>query len=325
MYFCIWNLPLRLLTVLFLALALPVHAALADIRADVRALFEQDMTTVDFAETMVAVERIINPRIDGDAMLAEIDRMATQIKSAVPANAPEWDKVDAIRQYIYEPGYWNNNQAFAYDLDDPYGQKFENRLLSDYLTDRRGNCVTMPFLFIAVGQRLGLDLRPSLAPVHVLVRFTTIEGEEHNIEATNGGLRGDNTPYLNNMPISPEAVANRVFLATLTNEEAVAVIAVAMVDYLLKEKRYLDAMAVVDILLDHYPNFAYAMVKKGTAAYHLLKVDFYDKYPNAADVPPNQYDYVRYLQRINQQTFNTAEALGWRAWDRPLGPPIQAQ
>ncbi|MGC9369932.1 MAG: hypothetical protein ACP5DX_10375 [Paracoccaceae bacterium] len=68
------------------------------------------------------------------------------------------------------------------------------------------------------------------------------------------------------MPITPEAVENRVFLATLTNEETVAVIAVVVVEYLLKEERYHDAMAVADILLDHYPNFAYAMVKKGTAA-----------------------------------------------------------
>lgn len=84
-------------------------------------MFEHDMTNVDFAEVMVAVERIINPRLDGEAMLAEIDRMASHIQTATPKDAPEWDKVDVIRQYIYEPGYWNNNRAFAYDLDDPYG------------------------------------------------------------------------------------------------------------------------------------------------------------------------------------------------------------
>lgn len=221
-------------------------------------------------------------------MLAEIDRMATHIQTAIPQTAPEWDKVDAIRQYIYEPGYWNNNQAFAYDLDDPYGLVFENRLLSDYLADRRGNCVTMPFLFIAIGQRLGLDMRPSLAPQHVLVRFTTQDGKDHNIEATNGGLSGDNAPYVNNMPITPEAIANRVFLATLSNEEAVAVIAVVVVEYLIKEGRYHDAMAVADILLRHYPTFAYAMVKKGTAAYYLLKTKFYEQYPTVQDVPDDQ-------------------------------------
>lgn len=280
--------------------------ASADVRADVKALFERDMTRVDFAEVMVEVERIINPRVDGDAMLAEIDRMANHIRSAIPQNAPEWDKVDAIRQYVYEPGYWNDNSAFAYDLDDPYGLKFENRLLSDYLSDRRGNCVTMPFLLIAIGQRLGLDVRPSLAPQHVLVRFTTKDGEQHNIEATNGGLRGNNAPYIDNMPITPEAVANRVFLATLTNEEAVAVIAVVVLEYLIKEKRYHDAMAVADTLLDHYETFGYAMVKKGTAAYYLLKTNFHDKYAMAQEVPEDQRGYGvgwdNYIQSLPTRT-----------------------
>lgn len=48
----------------------------AVVRADVKALFDPDMSKMDFAEVMVAVERIINPRMDGDVMLAKIERMA---------------------------------------------------------------------------------------------------------------------------------------------------------------------------------------------------------------------------------------------------------
>ena len=93
---------MRLLPVLALVLACLIgpFPALADVRADVKALFARNMGTVDFAEVMVEVEGIINPRLDGEAMLAEIDRMAAHIQTAIPANAREWDKVDAIRQYI---------------------------------------------------------------------------------------------------------------------------------------------------------------------------------------------------------------------------------
>ena len=107
-----------------------------------------------------------------------------------------------------------------------------------------------------------------------------------------------------------------MFLATLTNEEAVAMIAVVVGEYLIKETRYHDAMAVSDTLLDHYPNFAYAMVKKGTAAYYLLKTKFYDHYPTVHDVPKDQHSYLAYLQRVNQRTFAKAEGLGWRAAKR---------
>ena len=90
-----------------------------------------------------------------------------------------------------------------------------------------------------------------------------------------------------------------------------AVIAVVVVEYLIKEGRYHDAMAVADTLLDHYPTFAYAMVKKGTAAYYLLKTKFYDEYPTSQDVPDDQRNYLAYLQRVNQSTFDQAEGLGW--------------
>lgn len=270
------------------------------------------MTAMDFAEVMVAVEGIINPSGDGDAMLAKIERMVAHIQTAIPADAEEWDRIGAMRQYIYEPGYWNGNNAFAYDHDDPFGQEFGNRLLSDYLNDRRGNCITMPLLIIAIGQRMGLDMRPSLAPLHMLVRFTDADGRSVNLEATSGAGRARDQYYRDKFPITDEAIANRVFLATLTNEEAVAVIATPVVEYLIKQKRYHDAMAVADILLEHYPNFAYIMIKKATAAYYLIKTEFRDKYATAAEVPEDQRPYLAYLQRINQTMYEQAESLGWR-------------
>jgi len=42
-----------------------------------------------------------------------------------------------------------------------------------------------------------------------------------------------------------------VFLTTLTSKEAVAVITMVALEYLIKEKRHYDAMAVADTLVDH--------------------------------------------------------------------------
>ncbi len=91
-----------------------------------------------------------------------------------------------------------------------------------------------------------------------------------------------------------------------------AVIAAITVEHLIAQKRYHDAMAVADILLEHYPMFAYIMVKKATASYHLLRTEFHEKYPNAADIPKAERPYLAYLQSINQTMFEKAEALGWR-------------
>lgn len=107
-----------------------------------------------------------------------------------------------------------------------------------------------------------------------------------------------------------------MFLKPLNAEQSVAVIAAVIVEELIEQKRYHDAMAVADILTDHYPMFAYIMVKKGTAAYHLLQTEFHEKYATAAEVPEDQRPYLAYLQRINQGTFDKAESLGWRQLQR---------
>lgn len=174
----------------------------------------------------------------------------------------------------------------------------------------------MPFLFIILGQRLGLDVTPSMAPLHVFVKFTDDQGVTHNLEATSGAGRARDSHYRKLLPITDAAVTNGVFLRPLDGQQSVAVIAAIIVEQLVEKKRYRDAMAVADILLDHYPMFAYIIVKKGTAAYHLLRSEFHEKYPDVQDVPEDERSYLAYLQRVNQGAFNKAESLGWQPLKR---------
>jgi len=306
---------LRFLTAL-MCFALAATMARADIRTDVKALFAQDMTNLDLARIKVEVDRMIDRRIDVEAQLAQIDQMAAAVEAMYPASADSWTKIHALRRYIYEPGPWNQNRAFAYDHDDPYGLDVRNKLLSDYIQDRRGNCVTMPFLFILLGQRLDLDVTAAMAPLHVLVKFTDDEGKTWNLEATSGAGAARDQHYRDLMPITDEAIANGVFLTPLTTEQSVAVIAAVIVEDLIRRERYHDAMAVADVLLDHYPQFAYIMIKRATAAYHLLQAEFYSKYPTVEEVPEDQRPYLSYLQRVNRDMFDQAEKLGWRPVQR---------
>ncbi|MEM6942452.1 MAG: transglutaminase family protein [Pseudomonadota bacterium] len=164
---------MRIVRRVFLALALSLPGTFADAgpREDLAAIFSQDMASLDLAATKIAIDRMIDPSIDAGAQLAEIDRMAAEVRAMIPLGADSWQKVEVLRRYIYQPGAWNDGRAFAYDLEDPLGEDIRNKLMSDYLTDRRGNCITMPFLFIILGERVGLDVRPALAPLHVLVKF----------------------------------------------------------------------------------------------------------------------------------------------------------
>lgn len=148
------------------------------------------------------------------------------------------------------------------------------------------------------------------------MKFTDDDGKVWNLEATSGAGAARDQHYRDLLPITDEAVANGVFLTPLTKEQSVAVIAAVVVEELIAKGRYHDAMAVADILIEHYPVFAYIMVKKATASYHLLRTEFHEKYPTAQDVPEDQRPYLAYLQRVNQSMFDRAESLDWRALQR---------
>ena len=188
--------------------------ASADVSADVERLFEIERATFDFARVKIEVDHMVDPSIDVETQLAQVDQMVATIRTMLPPNATSWDKVETIRRYIYQPGAWNDGRTFSYDHDDPYGLDVRNKLLSDYIQDRRGNCITMPFLFIILGQRLGLDVTPAMAPLHVFVKFTDDQGVTHNLEATSGAGRARDQHYRDLLPITDKAISNGVFFMT---------------------------------------------------------------------------------------------------------------
>ncbi len=297
-----------------LVVSLPSVAS-ADVRSDVKAIFAQDMETIDLARAKLELDRLVMPSVDVDAELAQIDAMATELAAMIPAGADAWAKVEVLRRYLYEAGPWNDNRPFAYDMTDPYGQIPGNKLLADYLADRQGNCVTMPILMIILGQRIGLDITAASAPIHVLVKFRDDEGKLWNLEATSGGFPARDQHYRDLLPISDRAMETGIYLQPLTKAETVAVMAEVVMEDQIAKGRYMDGMAVADIALDHYPLFVQAMVRRGSAAFLILKQDFEAKYPSLDAVPEAERPRLDYLLRVNQTMFDKAENLGWQPFN----------
>ncbi|WP_179301184.1 MULTISPECIES: hypothetical protein [unclassified Mesorhizobium] len=67
------------------------------------------------------------------------------------AASTSMEKMKALRTFLYEGGWWNNSRPFEYDLSDSYGQKPGSQSLVNYLATRKGNCVSMPALFVTLG------------------------------------------------------------------------------------------------------------------------------------------------------------------------------
>lgn len=311
---------MKFLCFVILAFCLPVAPGFAQsAKADpaelvtaVEALFAPGR---DLLDVKLTVDSMVDPSANAQAVEAEIARMADAIGSMAGEMARSAEKLTALKRYLYESGEWNGNNPFQYDLDDPLGEKPANRLLQRYLTTRRGNCITMPILFLALGQRLGLTMTLAEAPLHVFVKYTDDDGAVWNLEATSGGGFTRDVWYRRKLPMSDQAVANGVYLRPLSHDEATALIASFLVEHQIEEGAFEQAIATADVLLRHYPDFAYGLVKKGSAYSGLLRRERAGKYTRMEDIPPALKANADRWYAENMEAFAKAEALGWRPED----------
>jgi hypothetical protein len=145
--------------------------------------------------------------------------MVADIRLMTPPNAPDIEKLREVRRYIYVSGSWNRKQPYSYDLSDPYGRVIRTKLLAHYLATRRGNCVSMPALFLILADRMGLQVTLSIAPNHEFLKYTdAATGKTYNLEATSGGYPEPDGWYRSHIPMSDGAVAEGVYMKTLSRQ-----------------------------------------------------------------------------------------------------------
>jgi regulator of sirC expression with transglutaminase-like and TPR domain len=203
----------------------PALGAVQAKQAEPQRAVSQALQSGDFLAAKLVLDRIIGPSIDVGAVEKDVARLIAAARKFAGPRASEGAKFDAVRKTLYEPGPWNGNRPFAYDQSDPFGQNIRNKLLSVYLKTRRGNCVSMPILFMVVGRGIGLNLTLTTAPLHVLVRYTHPKLPPMNIEATSGGGFARDAWYRQKTPMSDRAIESGLYLRTHTNRQTVAVMA----------------------------------------------------------------------------------------------------
>ncbi|MBX5065039.1 transglutaminase family protein [Rhizobium lentis] len=279
---------------------------------DVEALF---MPERDLADIKLTVDHMIDASVSIEASIGQIDRMAADVRAMLPDNATGAETLATLLRYLYEPGDWNGGSAFSYDQTDPLGTRPINRRLSTYLETRRGNCITMPMLMMFLGKRLGLNMTLAQAPLHVFIKYTDDDGKTWNLEATSGGGFTRDLWYRQKLQMSDEAVANGVYLTPLSHDEEVALIASTLVEHALEKGDFESAIAICEVLLSHYPNFAYLLAKLGNAYGGLLQRELAGKYNRMQDIPTALRAKADEWYRLNGEAFAKAEALGWRPED----------
>jgi len=262
-------------------------------------------------EIKLTIDKLIDDELDVSATRAKIKSMAKDIEAMITPNMTDWQKLDALRTYIYEAGVWNNEEAFSYDLDDPQGVSRESRLIHNYLKTRKGNCVSMPVLHAILGQEIGLDMTLSTAPLHLFVKYSDVSGKTINIEATSGGHPARTEWYQKNLPMLPQAISNGMFMDKLTSEQTIAVLGHDLASHLLRIEDNENAILVSEKLIPLFPNYAPLYMVQGSGYFKLIERDFQKKYPDTTDIPKELYpQFIRYMEQ-NAISFQKVNELGW--------------
>lgn len=287
----------------------------------VRALLEQPEGRIDFAQAKLTIGRMMDPTLDMRATAQQLDALVSRIRARFPAGANRRAKLDILLSSLYQPGPWNDNRSFLYDLDDPLGANLNSKRISTYLETRKGNCISMPILVLILGQKLGLPVTLATAPQHVMVKFLDDNGQWLNVEATGGGFKYDSS-YIRDTGISEKALQNEIYLRPLSQRESVAVMASTLMEFYGRQRQYERQLAVADLALTVDPRDVVAMAHKGAAYYLLLRDRFMQPYPDPSQIPKDRIPEFRHLSQENLRWYDSAEALGGLRRTRHKTPSI---
>lgn len=267
---------------------------------------------IDLTISKLTIDKIIDPSVDISKTEAQVNQAAATIKTMFPADATSMDKLLAVRAFMFEKGAWNGFQVYQYDFDDPKGTNLQNALISNLLKTQKGNCVSLPVMFVMLGQKVGLDVTLANAPLHLFVKFKETEtGNVFNIEATNGANPFRDAWIIEQQKISPLAVETGIYLKSLTRKESAAELTMSVATKYMRESNYAAAMEVADFILEYHPNSVNAMLTKGSAYSAMLNTALRKNGYPARPVSEDQKKHMDSLYENNLYWFRKAESLGW--------------
>jgi regulator of sirC expression with transglutaminase-like and TPR domain len=281
--------------------------------AIVRSVLATPEAEIDFATAKLTLDKLVSPALDVEATIKQLGAISQTVARMAGPSPSNRAKLTAIRTYLYESGDWNERRPFQYDMTDPKGQKLSNKLLANYLDTRRGNCVSMPILFLILADRMHLPVALSRAPLHFFIKYTDdATGQVVSLETTSGGHPARDSWIRQQMPMTDQAIANGLYLRALTRREMLVAMAEIVVEADLERQHFQEGIDIADILLKHDPTDAFMLAKRGTGFAGQIETEFVRKYPTPIDIPLALRPRFQMLQERNDSDFAKAEALGWR-------------
>lgn len=294
-----------------------VEAAAKNLKV-LQAIFELPDDEIDLARVKLTIDQMIDRSIDVEHALKQIDAMVSTLQQQFPFKSNNQEKLEALRRYLHQPGPWNDARPFSYDLDDPFGHNLNNKLLTSYLSTRKGNCVSMPVLFVILGQRIGRDVTLAAAPEHIFVKYRDEAGNLYNLETTSGAEFARDVWIRQSMPMTDEAIAKGAYMRPLSKREAAVLMSNILSEFYAARNQELERAHLAQLQLKHDPISIMAVLNMASV-YSKTLSSYRSRMLFMALPDPNEEReiYIQLQQKLNYWHAQ-ALALGWRHPDDML-------
>lgn len=189
---------------------------------------------------------------DAERSLEQLDALARDVQRR--AANPGLSQRAALREVVFE------RYGFTREVDDT---SLRFVWLPSVIERRRGSCVGLATLYLALAERLGWKMVAVMVPGHFYVRLYE-QGAWHNLELLHAGEELPAAWYTARFPI-PGGSA-REYGRALSAREVGAVIEYNVGAERQRQRRWGDAQRAFDAAREHFPEFAEAHASSGALA-----------------------------------------------------------
>lgn len=125
--------------------------------------------SLSLVEAAASIAQDEFPRVDTQAVLADIDALAVKLKRRFPADAVPVQRLRWLNRFFFQ------ELGFAGNINDYHDP--QNSYLHRVLATRRGIPITLAVLYIELATQIGLMARGVSFPGHFLVKLRMPQGE----------------------------------------------------------------------------------------------------------------------------------------------------
>ena len=162
---------------------------------------------VDLATAALIVSEQWSDIVQGRNHLAALDEMALEIQDRLRRQKlkPSYKAIPVINNYLFEElGFAPISEA-----DDP-----NDLFLHSVLDRKRGYCLSLSVLYLAIGERIGMPLYGVVVPGHFFVRYDSGQ-VRFNIETTSKGAAASDEHYMRKFKV-PEQENSSIYMKNLS-------------------------------------------------------------------------------------------------------------